>query len=106
RLDLHAALVVLSACQTAVQSGLRGALPAGEEFVGLVAALLEAGAASVVATLWSVADESTAALMESFYQAVAKRGRAQALREAQLELRKKMPHPFFWAPFVMVGDGS
>ncbi len=105
-LDLHASLVVLSACQTAVQTGQRGELPAGEEFIGLVAALLEAGAASVVASLWSVADQSTAELMEGFYRALPREGRGQALRSAQRALRQKHAHPFFWAPFVLVGDGS
>jgi CHAT domain-containing protein/Flp pilus assembly protein TadD len=106
RLDLRAALVVLSACQTALQAGLGAPLPAGEDFIGLIAALLEAGAASVLATLWPVADRSTAELMGTFYRALPQEGRAQALRSAQRALRRRHPHPFFWAPFVLVGDGS
>jgi CHAT domain-containing protein/tetratricopeptide (TPR) repeat protein len=105
RSDFRASLVVLSACETAVQTGLAGTLPAGEELVGLVAALLEAGASSVAASLWQVADASTAQLFDRFYRALRGSGRAGALREAQLELRKVKPHPFYWAPFVLVGDG-
>jgi CHAT domain-containing protein len=55
--------------------------------------------------LWQVADASTAQLFDRFYRALRGSGRAGALREAQLELRKVKPHPFYWAPFVLVGDG-
>ena len=97
-------LVVLSACETALQAGVIGGLPPGEELVGLVGAFLESGASSVIASLWQVADASTARLFEAFYQALARSGRGEALRSAQRLLRQSMPHPFFWAPFVLVGD--
>ena len=69
-----------------------------------IGAFLESGASSVIASLWQVADASTARLFEAFYQALARSGRGEALRSAQRLLRQSMPHPFFWAPFVLVGD--
>ncbi len=82
---------------------------------GLVSAFQLAGARSVVATQWSI-DESAAQLMAPFYKSVAAgTGLADALRGAKLEVLKKrirlgsveasLSHPFFWAPFVLVGAG-
>src|SRR5256886_17224942 len=67
-LDLAADLVVLSACQTGLGSGALADVPAGDDWVGLTRAFLHAGAAHVVATLWSVEDWATASLMERFYE--------------------------------------
>ncbi len=95
-------LLVLSACETA--SGDRRAA------LGLAGFALRSGARSTLATLWSVSDESTAALMAEFYQKLTQSGvsmsKAQALREAQLTLLKNplYNHPYFWAPFVLVGN--
>ena len=105
-LELRASLVVLSACETAVQGGVGGALPAGEELVGLVAALLEAGASTVLATLWQVADAGAGRFSAAFYGALSAKGRAGAVRVAQAAVRKEFPHPFYWAPFVLTGDGT
>jgi CHAT domain-containing protein/Tfp pilus assembly protein PilF len=103
-LDLTAAtdLVVLSACQTQV-----GRLSAGDEVVGLNRAFLYSGTPSVIASLWSVDDESTALLMERFYTYLrAGTGKAEALRQAQADLRREYPHPYYWAAFVLTGDAG
>ena len=111
RSPLKAMLVVLSACETAT-----GPLGRGEGLVGLVSAFLQAGARSVLATQWSI-DESTAELMASFYKAMTGgKDMAGALRQAKLDILVKrlsfagtevsMAHPFFWAPFVLIGSGD
>ncbi|MEO1402343.1 MAG: CHAT domain-containing protein [Cyanobacteria bacterium J06635_1] len=94
-------LLVLSACQTAA-GDKRAAL-------GLAGIALRSGARSTLATLWQVNDESTATLMGQFYQQLAKTPgitKAEALRAAQLRLLKQpqYQHPFYWAPFVLVGN--
>jgi CHAT domain-containing protein/tetratricopeptide (TPR) repeat protein len=109
-LDLQAELVVLSACQTAL-----GQRVSGEGILGLTWALFVAGAPSSVVSLWLVDDDSTRALMTDFYRRLTAAGEAQAaaskaeaLRQAQLRLLKGKDglyqHPFYWAPFVLVGD--
>jgi CHAT domain-containing protein len=100
-LELSADLVVLSACQSGLGKEIRG-----EGLVGLTQAFFYAGAPSVMVSLWSVADRSTADLMVSFYgQLAAGSGKAEALRQAKLELRRneRFGHPYYWAPFVLVG---
>ncbi|MFB2878175.1 CHAT domain-containing protein [Floridanema aerugineum] len=93
-------LLVFSACETAAGDN-RAAL-------GLAGVAVRAGARSTLATLWRVSDESTAALMVKFYQELAKEGvtKASALRLAQLSILKdkKYQLPFFWAPYVLVGN--
>lgn len=94
-------LLVLSACQTAT-GDKRAAL-------GLAGMALRSGARSTLATLWQVKDESTATLMVRFYQQLAENPgmtKAAALRAAQLSLLKQPQyrHPFYWAPFVLVGN--
>ncbi len=101
-LELGAELVVLSACHTA-----RGRVVTGEGTVGLTWALLAAGAPSCVVTQWQAADEGTAALMATFYASLRKgSGAGEALREAQRAAMKdaRFAHPYYWAPFVLVGD--
>jgi CHAT domain-containing protein len=100
-LDLSSAdLVVLSACQTNL-----GELSEGDELVGLTRAFIFAGTPSVVASLWSVEDEATALLMERFYTHLRDgMGKAEALRQAQLEVREEHPNPYYWAGFVLSGD--
>jgi CHAT domain-containing protein len=102
-LDLsHTDLVVLSACQTNL-----GELSAGDEVVGLTRAFIFAGAPSVIASLWNVEDQATALLMERFYTHLRDgMGKAQALRQAQLEIRAEYPNPYYWAGFVLSGDGG
>lgn len=93
-------LLVLSACQTA-SGDARAAL-------GLAGVAVRSGARSTVATLWSVNDEAAAALMTRFYQELTKPGmtKADALRQAQLSLLQdpKFQLPYYWAPFVLVGN--
>jgi hypothetical protein len=77
--------------------------------LGLTSAFLSAGVSSVVATLWPVDDVVTADLMDAFYTGLADgKTVASALRGAQLRIRadKKTRHPFYWAGFVVVGDGD
>jgi CHAT domain-containing protein len=105
-LPLHARLVVLSACQTALGSGSLADVPAGEDWVGLVQAFLFAGASRVLATLWPVEDRATAQLMTQFYAALAAgEGETGALAAAQRSLLRNnaTSHPFYWAGFTMTG---
>ncbi|RUT07582.1 hypothetical protein DSM106972_018420 [Dulcicalothrix desertica PCC 7102] len=93
-------LLVLSACQTA-DGDKRAAL-------GLAGVAVRSGARSTVATLWSVDDTSTSAFMVEFYKQLAKPNmtKAEALRNAQIALLKQpaFKHPFYWAPFVLIGN--
>ena len=96
---LDADLVTLSACDTAL-----GREMGGEGLVGLTRAFQYAGARSVLASLWSVADISTARFMQSFYGHL--RGgmsKDEALRAAQVEQARNL-HPFHWAAFQLTGD--
>lgn len=100
---LNASLVTLSACQTG-----RSVIGGGDEILGLLRALLYAGARSVVVSLWPVQDTVTAHLMERFYSALAAgMHKSAALQSAQVELRRAgNVHPYFWAPFFLVGDAG
>jgi CHAT domain-containing protein len=101
-MKLNADLVVLSACQTAAGKEIKG-----EGVMGLNSAFLQAGARSVVASLWQVEDNATNMLMREFYSGMA-RGLtvSAALREAQLTLYRdpQFRSPFFWASFTLQGD--
>jgi CHAT domain-containing protein len=95
-------LVVLSACQTQM-----GELSKGDEVVGLNRAFLYAGTPSVMASLWSVDDKVTELLMERFYTHLRSgMTKSQALRQAQMDVRAEYPHPYYWAAFVLTGDGG
>ena len=102
-LKLGAPLVMLSACE----SGL-GKVKRGEGVTGLSRAFMYAGATTVGVTLWSVADKPTAELMTDFYQRLLgpNPSASEAIREAQLAMisGKKYSAPFYWAPFVLVGE--
>jgi CHAT domain-containing protein/Tfp pilus assembly protein PilF len=135
-MDLKANLVVLSGCETGL-----GKLSTGDELVGLTRAFIYAGTPSVVASLWSVDDSSTAHLMASFYRNLKTMSKVEALRQAQLDVIRgerrsdllarrgvggvgklgetpnaslsapssnsvSTSHPYFWAPFILVGDGK
>jgi CHAT domain-containing protein len=111
RLSFHPELVVLSGCDTA-----RGRAGGGEGLIGLSWALFVAGAPSLVVSQWQVGAASTADLMRAFHREIAATvgrtgrvaGRAAALRRAALTLlaSPRYRHPFYWAAFVVVGDGS
>ena len=84
-------------------------LPAGEELVGLTRAFLSAGSRHVLATLWEINDRATAPLMEEFYRAARQRSPAEALASVmrrRLAAGGREAHPYFWAPFVLVGDST
>jgi CHAT domain-containing protein len=106
-MHLSADLVVLSACDTA-----RGDVHAGEGLIGMTWALFAAGCPSVVASDWRVGSATTEVLMESFYRnwltaraAAQPFAKAEALRRARLSLLRdpRWRHPYYWAPFVLVG---
>ena len=129
-MEIKANLVTLSACETALVKGEEGDFPRGDDLVGLSRAFIHAGAPSVVASLWKVSDDSTVELMGSFYRNLRSMTKAEALQKAQIDLMKSSirfhvergsggitrsadyqidmaidcSHPFFWAPFILVGD--
>lgn len=95
-------LVTLSACE----SGL-GRVANGDEVLGFTRSFLAAGASSLIVSLWPVSDDATKLLMSTLYGELAKGTDVQvAMQHAQLAvLRSKgMDHPFFWAPFNVIGD--
>lgn len=129
-LDLkNTSLVTLSACETGL-----GKLTEGDELVGLTRGFIYAGTPSIVASLWRVNDQSTSELMNLFYKNLKNHPKSEALRMAQLEMikgktgkgivrgvggitatKKSKPrpqesetvdgsHPYFWAPFILLGD--
>jgi CHAT domain-containing protein len=98
-LNLRCALVVLSACETGIN-----AVAPGDELIGLARGFLAAGSPSLVISLWTVDDDATAQLMTTFYEHLtAGKSPAAALRQAQVQMIETKPHPFFWAPFILVG---
>ncbi|MEM7586085.1 MAG: tetratricopeptide repeat protein [Acidobacteriota bacterium] len=102
QIRLDADLVTLSACDTG-----RGKVLGGEGLMGLTRAFQYAGARSVLASLWSVSDRSTADLMKRFYRYLGEgQSKAEALRNAQLDLLRdaEYSHPFHWAGFQLFGD--
>ena len=98
-LKLPAELATLSGCSTGA-----GVVSAGDEVRGLVRGLIYAGVQTMLLTLWDVHDRSTAEFMEGFYRRFVEHGdKAAALRAAMLELRERYPHPYHWAPFILIG---
>src|SRR5215218_8701411 len=92
-------LVALSACDTAL-----GEVLIGEGIFGLRRSFILAGAQTLIMSLWKVPDKQTRELMVEFYRLLKKgQGRAEALREAQLEIKKNYPHPLYWAAFICQG---
>ena len=94
-------LVVLSACDTG-----RGELSVGQGVYGLRRAFLVAGAETLVTSLWQVSDAATGKLMEKYYQKLLKekKGRLEGMQEAMKEMREKYKHPYYWAPFLVIGS--
>ena len=93
-------LLVLSACETA-EGDNRAAL-------GMAGIAVRSGARSTLATLWTVNDDSTATFVAEFYKKLARSSisKAQAVRQAQVKLLKSQmfKHPYYWAPFILVGN--
>jgi CHAT domain-containing protein/tetratricopeptide (TPR) repeat protein len=102
-LRLHADLVVLSACRTALGKDIKG-----EGLIGLTRGFFYAGAPRVLASLWQIDDRTTSALMTRFYEAMSRRHEtpAAALRSAQIAMwrTKGWDAPYYWAAFVMQGE--
>ena len=95
----HCDLVTLSACETGVNT-----LAPGDEWIGLARGFFLAGAPSMLVSQWVVDDAATAELMVDFHAHLrAGAGPAAALRQAQCKLLKEKPHPYFWAPFIILG---
>jgi CHAT domain-containing protein/tetratricopeptide (TPR) repeat protein len=103
-LRLSSPLVMLSACETGLGREKRG-----EGVMGLTRAFMYAGAPTVGVTLWSVADKSTSELMTDFYKSLLAANAptpSASMREARIRMidGKRYSTPFYWAPFVIVGD--
>lgn len=99
----HANLVTLSACETALCK-----IQGGEDWAGMSRGFIYAGTPSILATLWSVEDKSTSILIKNFYENWLQKGMSKpaALRQAQFDLKSipQYSHPYYWAPFVTIGD--
>lgn len=102
-LDLFSTdLVVLSACDTGL-----GVVSIGEGVMGLRRTFMLAGTKTLIMSLWKISDQKTPELMEEFYDRILSgQSRAKALREAQLTLKKKYPHPKYWGAFICLGNPS
>ena len=99
-LQLNAALVQLSACETGL-----GEIRKGDGLLGLTRAFMIAGSRNVGVTLWTVADDATAEFMVRLYKKVIRNGASftEAFHEVKVEFQENqdLSHPFFWAPFVL-----
>jgi len=94
--------VTISGCSTGLN-----AVVGGDELLGLVRGLLYAGARTVLLTLWDAYDMSTSDFMKAFYgHTQSGVNKAAALQLAMRELRERYPHPFYWAPFILVGQNT
>jgi CHAT domain-containing protein len=99
-LKLKAEMVTLSACHT----GVNKVFP-GDELHGLMRGFLHAGTPSLVASLWATSDASTAELMKKMYSRITEgASKRAALRAAQLEVKNEYGHPYYWAPFILMGN--
>ena len=101
-LKLNADIVVLSACSTG-----KGRLMEGEGVANFARAFQHAGAKSVVVSLWEVASNEAVEFMKTFYGHLKSgKGRSEALRLSRNEIKAKYPNPFYWAVFVLYGEGQ
>ena len=101
-LRLSAELVTLSGCGTGLS-----VVVGGDEQLGLVRGLLYAGARAVLLSLWDAHDSSTSEFMKAFYGHLqAGASKARAAQQAMREVRERHRHPFYWAPFTLLGDGG
>jgi CHAT domain-containing protein len=99
QMRLNAELLAFSGCATGLN-----VVSAGDELLGLVRGALYAGARSLLLTLWDVNDASTHKFMTAFYRRFqAGENKATAAAEAAKEIRQEYPHPYYWAPFTIVG---
>jgi CHAT domain-containing protein len=98
QLRLNNDLITLSACETALST-----ISKGDDVIGFTRGFLYAGARSIVSSLWKVDDKATRDLMVGFYERIPRMEKDKALREAQLNVKKRHPHPFYWAAFQLTG---
>jgi CHAT domain-containing protein/Tfp pilus assembly protein PilF len=100
-MDLHhTELVVLSCCDSGT-----GEIRTGEGVYGLRRAFFSAGAKSLIISLWSIDDQEAVNFMQAFYRHLqAGKDKAEACQLAQLEVRDSSARPFYWSPFILVGD--
>jgi CHAT domain-containing protein len=100
---LNADLVVLSSCQSG-----SGHFEKGEGLLGFSAAFFLAGANSILSSLWVIDDESGAQFMNRYYRHLAAgKTKGEALSLSKIDMmNSKYRHPFFWAPFILIGDHS
>jgi CHAT domain-containing protein len=114
-LDLNAEMIILSACNTYGKGEKAGS---GEGFAGLARSFMYAGSKTLLVTHWSVESQAARDLMVKTFEQMKKENRPDALRNAKLDMKKSsrplkdnsnvklsLSHPFFWAPFVLVGEG-
>ena len=93
-------LVTLSGCQSGMSE-----VTGSDDLLGLMRGFLYAGARSLLVSLWTVNDESTAELMVDFYREWRKgTAKSTAFRQAMLSIRESHPNPFYWAPFLLAGN--
>jgi CHAT domain-containing protein len=98
-LQLGAELTVLSACETGMS-----AIWEGDELLGLARGFLYAGTPSLLVSLWTVHDRSTAKLMRRFYEGLARGlSKSRALQDAMISVLSEFPHPYYWAAFILLG---
>ncbi|MFI5174284.1 MAG: CHAT domain-containing protein [Terriglobia bacterium] len=98
-IELDADLVTLTGCGTGMNR-----IVGGDELVGLVRGFLYAGARSLLVSLWNVYDRSTAELMQAFYtHLIHSKNIAQSLSFAMRDIKEKYSHPYYWAPFILMG---
>ena len=96
--------VGIAPCEHRKAAGL-GEVTDSDDLLGFMRGFLYAGARSLLLSLWNVNDESTTALMGYFYREWQKgAAKSRALRSAMLSVRDELPHPFYWAPFILVGN--
>src|SRR6185436_4310591 len=101
-LEWNAELVTLSACETGL-----GKIAEGEGILGLTRGFIYAGAKNLMVSLWRVSDASTSRLMIEFYNhLLTGKTKPDALKKAKLKLlrSKEFHHPYYWAPFVLIGN--
>jgi CHAT domain-containing protein len=112
-LDLNTEMVILSACNTSGKGDKAGS---GEGFAGLTRSFMYAGTRSILVTHWSVESQAARDLMVGAFRDMQKEAKPDALRDAKLKMKSStrqlgkekfsLSHPFFWAPFVLVGESE
>ncbi len=105
-MKLKADLVVISACDTGL-----GKFQRGEGILSMARGFTYAGAKSILTTLWNIDDQKTPILMKQFYRFLHQgMSKGMALHQAKLyfldHFSNEETHPYYWAPFILIGDNS